>query len=96
MRSKNCFHKQKDAKNEADYEEYSVTHVVPSYFNIFECGMNILNRLDVTYERACVATSEDKYYTKLLETLVHYNDHHNVPLYNDKLQREISTVIEEM
>ena len=44
--------KQKDAKNEIDYEEYSVTHEVPSYFNIFDCGWNPLNILDVTYERA--------------------------------------------
>ena len=42
--------KKKYAKNEADYEEYSVTDEVPSYFNIFECGRNILNRLDMTYE----------------------------------------------
>ena len=42
-----CVHqninKQKDANNEADYEEYSVTTEVPGYFNIFECGRNILN-----------------------------------------------------
>ena len=48
-----CVHKsinkQKDAKNEAEYEESSVTDEVPSYFNIFECGRNILNRLDMKY-----------------------------------------------
>ena len=49
MRSKNI-NKQKDAKNETEYEESSVTDEVPSYFNIFKCGRNILNRLDVTYE----------------------------------------------
>ena len=35
-----CVHhninRQKDAKNEAEYEEYSVTDTVPIYFNIFE------------------------------------------------------------
>ena len=34
-----CVHKninkQKDANNEAEYEEYSLTDEVPSYFNIF-------------------------------------------------------------
>ena len=56
----------KDAKNETEYEEYSVTDEVPSYFNIFECVRNILNRLDVTYEQACMAPAKDKYYTKML------------------------------
>ena len=66
-----------------------------SYFNIFKCGRNILNILDVTYEQVCMATPKDKYYTKLLENLVYYNDHHNAPLSNDKLLQEISTVMAE-
>ena len=33
--------KQRDANNEAEYEEYSVKDEVPSYFNIFKCGRNI-------------------------------------------------------
>ena len=84
MRSQNM-NKQEDANNEAEYEESSVTHEVPSYFNIFECGGNILNRLDVTYEQACMDTPRDKYYTKMLETLVDYNDHQNAPLSKEKL-----------
>ena len=55
-----CVHKninkQKYANNETEYETSSVTHEVPSYFNIFECVGNIFNRLDVTYERACMDT----------------------------------------
>ena len=47
-------------QKDADYEEFSVTKEVPSYFNIFECGRNILDKLDVTYERACMATPKDK------------------------------------
>ena len=72
--------KQKGAKNEAEYEEYSVTDEVPSYFNIFECGRNILNRLDVTYERVCMATKEDEYLAYLLETIIKHNNRHKVPL----------------
>ena len=44
--------KQEDTKNEVTYD-------VPNYFNafnVFECGRNILDRLDVSYERACIAT----------------------------------------
>ena len=55
-----CVHKninkEKDANNEKDYEEPSVTYdpVVkkPSYFNTFKRRNNILNKLDTTYERA--------------------------------------------
>ena len=60
MRSKNI-NKQKDARNEEAYEESSVSDEVLSYLNIFECGRNILNRLDLKYERACMAK---KNYTK--------------------------------
>ena len=60
---------------------------------MFECGRNILNILDRTYERACMATTKDKYFEKMLDTLVNYNDCHNVPLSNDKLQLEVSKVM---
>ena len=46
---------------------------------------NISNRLDVTYERACMATQEDEYHTDLLETIISHNDRQNVPLSNEKL-----------
>ena len=35
---------------EKDYKEPSVTKEVMSYFNIFECGRNLLDKLDVTYQ----------------------------------------------
>ena len=54
-----------------------------------------MNRIDVTYERACMATTRDKYYEKMLETIVDHNDHQNAPLSNDKLQQAISTVTSE-
>ena len=94
-----CVHKninkQKDAKNETEYEESSVTHEVPSYFNIFDCGRNLLNRLDVKYERACMATTKEKYYTKILETLVDNNDPNNSPLSNEKILQAVSTFMAE-
>ena len=89
--------KQKDVKNETECEEYSVTDEFPSYFNIFECGKDLLNRLDVTYEQACMGNNnpKDKYYTKLLETVIDYNDHHNAPLSNENIRQEISTFMAE-
>ena len=43
-----------------EYKEPSVTKKVKRYFNIFECGRNILYQLDVTYQRAFMATPQDK------------------------------------
>ena len=48
---------------EKEYKEPSVTKEVKRYFNIFKCGRNILVRLDVTYQRAFMATPQDKYQT---------------------------------
>ena len=49
-----------NAITELKYEEHkepSVTQKVASYFNIFECGRNLLDKLDVTYQQAFMATS---------------------------------------
>ena len=43
--------KQKYTKNEVTYD---VTNYFNA-FNIFQCGRNIFDRLDMSYERACMA-----------------------------------------
>ena len=43
-----------------EHKEPSVTHKVTSYFNIFECGGNLLDQLDVTYQQAFMSTPEDE------------------------------------
>ena len=91
----NCLNKQKGAKNETEYEESSVTDDVPSYLNIFKCGRKLLNRLDVTHEQVCMATTKEKYFEKMLETLVNHNDRHNALLSNVKLRQAVSKVMEE-
>ena len=68
---------------------------MPRYFNIFECGRNLLNRLDVTYERACMGTQEEEYYTDLLETMIEHNDRSNTPLSKEKLRKVINTILAE-
>ena len=45
---------------DGDHKEPSVTKEVTSYFNIFECGRNLLEKLDVTYQRALMDTPKDK------------------------------------
>ena len=47
-----------------------MTQKVTSYFNIFECGINLLDQLDVTYQRAFMATSEDEYYKETTKSLL--------------------------
>ena len=44
-----------ELKNE-EHKETSVTEKVKSYFNIFKCGRYLLDRLDVAYKRAFIAT----------------------------------------
>ena len=39
-----------------EYKEPSVIGKVTSYFKIFECGRNILDQLDVTYQQAFMAS----------------------------------------
>ena len=41
-----------------EHIEPSVSFKGASYFNIIECGRNILNQLDVTYQRAFTASAK--------------------------------------
>ena len=58
-------------------------------------GGKDLNIIDMSYERACMATPRDEYYTNMLETLIDHNDHHNEPLTSEKLQQAVSRVMAE-
>ena len=72
-----------------------MTKEVTSYFNIFECGSNILDRLDVTYQQVFMANPKDKYYNMLLDTLVKDNNCKGGTLSNDKILQAVGKVIEE-
>ena len=67
--------KKNDAIDETEHAEPTITDnpVInePSYFNLFKCGKNILNRLDATRKRACMETSRDMYYTEIFRTLTY-------------------------
>ena len=41
-----------------EHIEPSVSDKGSSYFNIFECGRNLLDQLDVTYQRELTASAE--------------------------------------
>ena len=66
-----------------------------SYFNIFECGRNLLDQLDVTYQQFFISTPKDKYYNALLDTLVKGNNLMGKPLSNEKIQKAVGKVIKE-
>ena len=53
-----------------EHKETSVTQKVTIYFNIFECGRNLLYQLDFTYQRAFMATPEDEYYKEMMKIII--------------------------
>ena len=57
-----------------EHKEPSVTQKVTSYFNIFECGRNLFDQLDVTYQREFMATPEDEYYKEMTKCLIKANN----------------------
>ena len=78
-----CVHrninKQKYTNDEEQHEEPSVTYEVTRYFNIFKCGKNILNRLDVKYEKHAwppQETNTTKRCWKILLTVMIVTMHH--------------------
>ena len=69
-----------------EYKEPSVTNEVTSYFNIFECGRNLLEKLDVTFQQVFMATPKDEYYNALMYTIVKENNLNGEPFSNDKIR----------
>ena len=58
LQQKNSSDVQTNVITELKYDEYiepSLSDKGSSYFNIFECGGNLLDQLDVTYQRAFTA-----------------------------------------
>ena len=59
---------------------------VTGCFNIFKCGRNLLDRLDVTYQRAFMATpAENYYYKEMLKNLIKVNNNEGGKLFIEKL-----------
>ena len=64
-----------------EHKEPSVIEKGTSYFNIFECGRNILDQLDVTYQRAFMESpvqeglyqpypARERYYDQMADSLI--------------------------
>ena len=83
-------------------------HIEPSviekgtiYFNTFKCGRNLLNQLDVTYQRAFMATPVqegyyqqspacERYYDQLEKSLINSTIRSDGTINNDKLNEAIT------
>ena len=73
-----------------EHKEPSVTEIVTSYFNIFECGRNLLDQLDVTYQQAFMATSaQDEYYKVITKIIIKANIGSDVKILNEKIQQAV-------
>ena len=67
----------------------------PSFFNLFDCGENLMNRLDATCKQVCMANPRDKYYSKLHKTLTDYNDRNIARSCKSNIREGIHRVMEE-
>ena len=72
-----------------------------SYFNIFKCGRNILDQLDITYQRLFMASLEqeglyqpsparERYYDKMAESLIKAKVGSDRTINNDELHKAIT------
>ena len=78
-----------ELKDEA-HKEPSVTEKGTIYFNIFECGRNLLDKIDVTYQQAFMATSAQyEYYKETTKSLTKANIEGG-KLCNEKIQHAVS------
>ena len=76
---------------EDEHKEPSVTEKLTSYFNIFKCGRNLLDQLDVTYQRALMATSaQDEYYTEITKIIIKENIGSDRKICNEKIQQAVT------
>ena len=62
-------------------------------FNIFKCGKKLLDRLDVSYERACMATEIKVYFAKILDYLLDNYERHGTPLSSKNIQETVNKVV---
>ena len=73
-----------------EHKEPSVTEKVISYFNIFECGRNLLDKIDVTYQQAFMATSaQDEYYKDMTKSLIKANIGSDGKICNKNIQQAV-------
>ena len=74
-----------------------MTEKVTSYFNIFKCGRNLLDQLDLTYQQAFMATSaQDEYYREITKSIIKSNIRIYGMICNEKIHRAVIYLISEV
>ena len=84
-----------------EHKESSVIEKVTSYFNIFECGRNLLDQIDVKYQQAFMASlvregyytpspARERYYDQPTKSLINSNVGSDGTINNDKLNQAIN------
>ena len=78
-----------------EHNEPSVIGKRTIYFNIFECGINVLDQLDVTYQRALMVSpvqegyytspARERYYEQLTKSLINLNVESDGTINDDKI-----------
>ena len=84
-----------------EHKEPSLIEKGTSYFNIFECGINLLYQLDVTYQHALMESpgqeglyqpspAQERYYDKMSESLIKAKVGSDRTINNDELHKAIT------
>ena len=84
-----------------EHIEPSVVDKGSSYFNIFECGRNLLDQLEVTYQQAFTASpvqeglyqispARERYYDIMEDNIIEANVGSDRTINNDELHKEIT------
>ena len=90
-----------------EHKEPSVIEEGISYSNIFDCSRNILDQIDVTYQRAFMASpvqegfyqpspARERYYDKMAESLIKAKVGSDGTINNDELHKAITQLKSEM
>ena len=87
-----------------EHIEPSVIDKGSSYFNIFECGRNLLDRLDVMYQRAFTASpvqqglyqispARERYYDMMANNIIEINVGSEGTINDEELRKAITTCL---
>ena len=92
---------------EDEHKRPSVIEKGKSYFNISECGRNLLDQLDVTYQRAFMATpvpegfyfpspAQERYYDMMANNIIEAKVGSDRTINNDEIDKAITKLKSEM
>ena len=63
------------------------------YFELFDCGKEFLNKLNVMHNRACMASAKENYWSEFHQIIINLNDQNDTPLSNVNIGKSKNQVI---